>query len=319
MDKKNNFVKNVSKHWVWILIGFIFVVQVIIMYGFGEHIYASTHDNLELHILDYHLLSKNNLFFTHNTMLPILNGISRDYFFSEFSLYSFLYMLLPTCYAYITSYFLKIIIGFLSCILLARYILKDKYKEYEKLVVILSFAFANLPLYPAFTFGFVSIPLLIFILLNLYEKRGVGWYILLFLYPLLSYFTFFGVFILGYLFLVIIYKIIQKHKIPRTLIIAFFVLFLGYAVMEYRLFYVMLFSNIETIRTSMVMDDWNILQVLKQTGLTYINGIFHAESCHTYFIMPLCIIGFFIINIKYLQKKEYKKLKKDPFCKFRFN
>lgn len=287
-------------------------MEAVIMYGFGDRIYAGIHDNLDLHVLDLHLLSENNLFFSHDGVLPKLDGISRDYFFSEWSAYSWLYMLLPTEYAYITGYLLKTVLGVWFSLLLAKYVLKDKYHNYRHLLVLCAFAFGSLPLYSVFSWYFVSIPLVVYLLLRIYDTPHIKWYIALFFYPLLSYFTFFGVFILGYLVLVVIWRSLRDKKLCKSLLIAVPVLALGYVVMEYRLFSVMLFSDVATIRDTMVMENWSIAEVMRQIGVTFAEGIFHAQACQKWFVMPLCLIAFLVINVQLIRKKMYAQMGKEP-------
>ena len=81
------------------------------------------------------------------------------------------------------------------------------------------------------------------------ERKTRGWLfslLLLFFYPLLSYFSYFGIFILGYLLLAILILWVRdglrgrKRGIFRffswRLLAALIVLSLGYIVFEYRLF-----------------------------------------------------------------------------------
>lgn len=310
--KCRNWKTFISKNWAVLFVGAVFLVQVIVMYGFGEHIYASNHDNLELHVLDLHLLSENNLFFSHDGILPKLNGISRDYFFSEWSAYSWLYMLLPTVYAYITGYLLKTVMGVWFTLLLAKHVLKERYEKYRSLLWLVAFAFGSLPLYSVFSWYFVSIPLVIYLLIRIYETPHIKWYAALFFYPLLSYFTFFGVFILGYMVLAVIWRSIKDKKFCSSLFLAVVVLSLGYVVMEYRLFYVMLFSGVQTIRDTMVNENWSIGYVFNQIWVSFREGIFHAQACQKWFVMPLCLIAFVITNVRLLREKKYAQITKEP-------
>lgn len=303
----------IKKNWAVLITGLLFLMQVIIMYAAGESVYASTHDNLDLHILDYHLLAENNLFFGKAGVLPVLDGVSRDYFFSELSAYSWLYMLLPTHYAYITGYLLKTAMGTGFTVLLAKYVLKERYQNYRSLVWLAAYAFGSLPLYSAFAWYFTSIPLAIYLILRIYETPHLKWYMALFFYPLLSYFVFFGVFILGYLLLVAIGISICKKKVLKRLFVAVAVLAAGYVVMEYRLFSVMLFSDVVTIRDTMVLSDWSVAEVLYQIGLTFREGIFHAQACQKWFVFPICMIGLIGVNAVYIRKKQYKEIAKDTF------
>lgn len=306
-------MEKIKKHWSIILIGSIFVGQAIIMYVAGENIYISTHDNMDLHVMNYHLLAEQNLFFSKDGVVPILDGISRDYFFSEWSLYSWLYMILPTCYAYITGYMLKTIIGTLSFVLLAKHLLKEKYEKYRHCLWIVAFTFGMLPLYSTFALYFASIPLVVYILIRICENPDWKWYIALFLYPLVSYFVFFGIFILGYLLVTTVYVSIKKKRIHFPLFGALIVLSLGYITMEYRLFKVMLFSDTVTIRETMKVDNYSLSEVFREIILVFKEGIFHAESCHKYFVLPICLIAFLIINILYFKRKEYRMIIREPF------
>jgi len=309
---RNRWRQFACKYWAAGIVGIIFVVQCIVMYVAGEHVYASIHDNLDLHVLDLHLLSQNNLFFAKDGILPILDGISRNFFFSEWSVYSWLYMLLPTEYAYITGYLLKTVLGVWFFLLLAKYILKEKYENYHSLLWLVAFAFGSLPLYSVFAFYFVSIPLVVYLLLRIHDTPHVKWYVALFFYPLLSYFTFFGIFILGYLVLAVLWKSIRDRKIPVALALAVPVLAAGFVVMEYRLFSVMLFSDTQTIRDTMVIESLTVPQTLANVWTAFTEGIFHAQACQKWFVLPLCITVFALTGIQNIRKKDLKAFETDP-------
>lgn len=312
--EKNKFLLGElwRKYWAGLLVGVVFLVQCIIMLVAGEHVYASIHDNLDLHVLDLHLLSENDLFFVSDGVLPKLDGISRDYFFSEWSAYSWLYMLLPTEYAYITGYLLKTVMGTSFFLLLAKHVLKERYYDYRNILWIAAFAFGSLPLYSVFAWYFTSIPLVIYLLIRIYETPSAKWYATLFFYPLLSYFSFFGIFILGYLVLATIWCSVHNKKICYSLFGAVVVLALGYVVMEYRLFGVMLFNDTVTIRDTMVMSSWDIFQVLEQIGVTFSEGIFHADACQKWLVMPISLVAFVAVNMNYICKKEVFRIAKEP-------
>lgn len=302
-----------SIRWYYILIVFFLLCEALFFFLLGENIYVSMHDNLDLHIADYHILKETGTFFSHNVNLPLLNGVDRDYFFSEFSLYSLLYMILPTTYAYITGYLLKTVIAVISGVLLAKDILKESYKKYEAIVVLTAFAYGILPFYPAFSFSFASLPLVILLLRKIYRKPTLILYVLLFFYPILSYFTFIGFFILCYLLITTIYLFIKNKKIPFSMITSLFVLSAGFIVWEYRLFLIMLFSKTPTIRETMAQGSYSLLEIVKAIAETFTKGVFHADSVHTLFVLPICLIYFIYLNYKYLKKKNFKAMRTDLF------
>lgn len=303
--------KNITMPWYYTLVLLFLVGEAVVFFTLGENIYVSMHDNLDLHVADYHILSETGTFFSHNVDLPLLNGINRDYFASELSVYSLLYYIFPTSTAYITGIILKTMIALVSVILLAKDILRENYKKYECIVVLSGFAFGILPLYPAFSFPFVSLPLVILLFRRIYRKPKIITYLLLFLYPLLSYFTFFGIFILGYLLLAIIMMWIRDKKLSFPLIGGLLVLSAGFIAFEYRLFGIMLFDQTPTIRDTMVQGSYGLKEVIGAVIETFTKGVFHADAVHTWFVFPVCILYFICQNFIYIKNKAFKAMRTD--------
>lgn len=305
--------KNITIPWYYLLVLFFLIGEAVLFFALGENIYVSMHDNLDLHVADYHILSETGTFFSHNVELPLLNGINRDYFASELSLYSLLYFVFPTCAAYVTGLLLKTVIALISVILLAKDILKENYPKYECIVVLTALAFGMLPLYPTFSFPFVSLPFVILLLRRIYRKPQISMYILLFLYPLLSYFTFFGIFILGYLLLAILILWIRDKKLSVSLLLGLAVLSAGFIAFEYRLFGIMLFDQTPTIRETMVQGSYSAAEVLGAVWETFTIGVFHADAVHTLFVLPVCMVYLVWLNLGYIKKKAYKAMRSDLF------
>lgn len=304
-----NKLKKLSWYW-YIVIGILFI-EILVFSFFGENSYLGIHDNLDIHIADYQVLKLNNAFFSYEKKLPILGGLDRNYFLPEWSLYAFLYMIFPNFTAYIIGYFLKILISLFSGILLGKDLLREKYKKYEWLVVLSSFTYGLLPLYPAFSFCFASLPLLVHIVISIMNQKGKRYYFYIFLYPMLSYFSFFGIILIGYLCLFTIFISFKKRLMQKNLLLSIFFLSLGYATMEHRLFIQMLFSNEETIRTTMVMESQSASGILKSILQVFYQGIFHATDMHQYIVLPVCLLVMFLTNIRFIIHKEYSKIVTD--------
>lgn len=304
--------ESIKKRWHWLLVFLFLAVEAVALLLLGDNIYASAHDNLELHVLDYHLLRENRLFFAHGVQLPILNGVSRDYFFSEFHIYSVLFMLFPSCYAYILGLVLKTVIAVFSVWLLARDILKDSYEKYEPLVAFTGLAYGLLPLYPMFAIGFTSVPYLLWILRRICTDRKKRYFLLLFTYPFFSYFTFFGMFILGYMVLAAICFAVKRSKNALKMIGSVVVLAAGYAAFEYRLFYTMLFSGTETIRDTMIFESFSADEFFRAIAEVFCEGIFHAESVHGYFVMPVVLLFLAVELLHSIKERKGKEFLKNP-------
>lgn len=306
-------MKKILSKWYWVIIGGFVLFAALIFIALGSNSVIAIHDNLDLFAPQYKMMKDTGTFFSHEAKVPFLANISRDYLPSEFNLCTTIYMMFPGYAAYIICYFLKIGIGIVGCILLAKDILKERFGEYESIVFLTAFAFAILNLFPNFGISFASIPVLVFILRRIVIKPHIGWYIALFCYPFISYFSYFGIFFIGYLIIYFVYKWIASKKFPFRVLIAIPVLSLGYMAFEYRLFSQMLFSDVTSIRATMVKASLELNQIPSMIWEGFAIGDMHTESMQLYLIMPICLIFFVLQNIGFCVKKTPGKMFKDYF------
>ncbi|MCR4903655.1 MAG: DUF6044 family protein [Butyrivibrio sp.] len=340
-----NKIKNVvSENWYKLLV-MIFIVAVFIFYTvIGENSYIAIHDNLDLFTPQFQMMKNEGIFFGFNTTAPFLHGITRNGLPSEFSLYTVLYMIFPSFTAYVLGYLLKIVIAIWSFSLMVKDILtneglnpygnknslpvkKSISKDTDIIIWMCGFAYGILNLFPTFGIPFASIPLVIYIFRNLYRNPSAKWYVAAFLYPFLSYFSYFGMFILGYIVLAIIWLWIRDALIskdvkgPRifklhlsiSMLIGLILLAAGCVVFEYRLFSMMLFSDTPSIKTTMVESSLSFRDMLILMADSWKNGMMHADDAHKYIVFPLCIVYFIILNTSYIVKKNIKGIFRDYF------
>lgn len=304
--------KLVSNWYLVIIVGFLIFAGGV-FFICGENSIIAIHDNLDLFTPQFQMMKNTNTFWTHGVDVPFLGGISRDVLPSEFSLYTILYMILPDYPAYVTGYLLKIIIGLFSSILLAKDMYGEKYEVYKPLVYLMGFAYGILNVFPAFGIPFASIPLVIYLLHKIYKAPSFKWYGALFFYPFLSYFSYFGLFILAYMAVSLIWIWIKDRRFPGRMLLAICVLSAGCIACEYRLFGTMLLSDEVTIRSTMQEGSFTAGEIIKTIEDVFVNGMFHAESMHKYLIMPVCMIYFVFLNLTYLKKKEIKGIFHDLY------
>ncbi|MCR5101144.1 MAG: DUF6044 family protein [Butyrivibrio sp.] len=307
-----------KKNWYIVLIT-IFIMAVFIFYlCIGENSYIAVHDNLDLFVAQFQMLKNRALFMAHDVSAPFLGGVTRDGLPSEISLYSILYMIFPSFYAYITGYLCKILIGVSGSVLLARDVIgKEKYDTAKPFAWMCGFAYGILNLFPAYGIPFASIPFIVLFLRKVYRegftKAGIKWFVLVFCYPFVSYFSYFGIFILAYLVVAIIWLWIRDRKPSFPLIFSVVVLAIGNMVFEYRLFGMMLFSDVESIRSTMVESSLNAKEIISMISDVLVNGMMHADDAHKSFVMPVCIIYFLVLNIGYIRLKNVKGIFTDIF------
>lgn len=306
-------MKKITDKWYLIAAGGMILFAALVFCIFGESSIISVHDNLDLFMAQFQMLKNTDSFFSHGIEVPFLGGISRDNLPSEFSLYTVLFMILPSYFAYVAGYLIKILIAIASAILLAKDFCQSRYEAYRPLVYMTGLAYGMLNVFPAFGIPFASIPLVVYLVRKIYRTPSWIWYVALFFYPLLSYFSYFGLFILGYMAAAFIIIWIRDKRFPLRILTAILVLSAGCIACEYRLFGVMLFGDTETIRSTMEAGSFQAGEILHTIFEVFTKGMFHAESVHTYFVMPVCLIYFFYTNFMYLKKKNLNGIFHDPF------
>lgn len=304
--------KLISKWYLFIAAGFILFAGLVFALS-GEDSIIAAHDNLDLFIPQFQMMKDTKTFFRHGVDVPFLGGISRDCLPAEFSLYTMLYMILPAYPAYIAGYLLKIVIAIGSCILLAKDLYGGKYEDYRPLVWTLGLAYGVLNVFPAFGIPFASIPLVIYLVRKIYAQPSAKWYAALFFYPLLSYFSYFGLFILAYMVVALIWLWIRDKKFPGRILLSICVLAAGCIACEYRLFGMMLLGDEVTIRSTMEAGSFTAGEILKTIGEVFTGGMFHAESVHSYLVLPVCSVYFILLNAFYIIKKNVKGIFHDLY------
>ena len=308
-------MKKVKENWYWCIAGVFVLFAFLVFLIVGEDSYIAVHDNLDLFVAQYKMLKDTNTFFAHGVDTPFLGGISRDNLPSELSLTSVFYMLFPAFWGYVLNYLAKLVLAVAGSYLLAREVFQDDaeaYQPYKYLSVLCGLAYGMLNLFPNFGIPFAAIPLAVYLLLKIDRaatwKKAIPWYVALFAYPFVSYFSYHGLFLCGYLLIAVIWVSIARKKVAKRLLVALPVLALGYVFFEYRLFSVMLFGKEETIRSLMVGLDLTIPEMLGETWDVFKNGMMHVESLHAQWVMPLCMLYFVALNVYYLMDKKPAKI-----------
>lgn len=300
-----------DRYWHMIVVAGCIGVQALVFLIYREESYLTVQDNLDLFVAHFQVLSHWDGWFAQDAVMPMLGGISRDCLSSEWNLYNIFFTFLPPFAAYMVGYFLKIFIGMGSFVLLAKDIYKKAFDRYRGIAWVMGLCYGILPLFPAYGIAFASVPLAVFILRKIYYKEGKRWYAALFAYPMLSYFSYFGFFLLAYLVCAVVIVSIRDKKINGRLIVALFVLAAGYVCFEYRLFGQMLFSDVETIRASMVDTDLDFAGVLGQIKEAFLTPVFHAASDHAVFVLPLCIVVLIWRIAELLRRKQGSRIWKE--------
>lgn len=316
----------------------LFVLGVIVLYGIvgedGARIVIA--DNLDLFQAQYQMLRNTHTWFAQGVSAPFLHGVTRDNLPSEWNLVSVLYMLLPPFEAYIANYLIKVVLAAVSFRLLAEELHVRETGRLStggytvgtdasaamnipgNLALLGGLAYGLLNMFPAFGISFSSIPLLIWLLLRLDRAEGrrqtAGWLVLIFCYPFISYFSYFGIFILGYLCIAWLWITIARRHLQHRLFAAIVLLSLGYVVFEYRLFRSMLLTDVTTIRESMVIASLTPAQVMGYICDALVtDATMHTQSVQQYVVLPICVIALVVFNVNHVRRHEIGRTTRDPY------
>lgn len=302
-----------KKHTNWgiaTIVVFFFATLVYLIIARDE-VYIHVHDNLDSNIAIYRMLRDSGLYWTIGRKALFLGGIDRNYLYSDLKAYSWLFLLLPTLMAIIVGWYLKIIFSIIGFFFLGRTIY-GKSADWN-IFVLCGLAYGLCPTFPSAAFGFATLPLLLNLLILLYRKLDWRYYLFLLIYPAFSDFSVFGLFICGFLLVFFILDWIVERRPLWRFFIAIVVVSLGFIVNEWRLFYVMLFSNQESIRVSFATDYQDTLSALFQLLSTFVNGHYHSASSHTLIVLPACCLFFVSLNHRYIKEKKLKCIFCDSF------
>ncbi len=355
----------VRRYWAAVLASALLLLAAVVYILAGDTAQIAVADNLDLFQAQYRMLKNTGTFYSASAQAPFLHGISRDVLPTEFSLQSILYQVLPPLTAYYVMYFVKVLLGTVSFVLL--------YKELDRrgiltvnggratactkalvsgeqnrcellresdsagrvswnLACLVGLAYGLLNLFPSFSVAFSSIPLLLYITLRLLRastlRAGACWLAAVFFYPWVSYFSYFGFFLLVYLaaaFLVMgICWLLQpredadrRKRLRRRmlrLLLETAVLSAGYVVWEHRLFHQMLFSSEESIRDTMVQTSLSGPELLTWTVKAFCSGVeLHCESVQRFVVLPVCMVYLVLLNMGYIRRGQYRRMAADLY------
>ncbi len=176
------------------------------------------------------------------------------------------------------------------------------------LSLLCGFAYGALCLFPAFGISFASIPLLIWLVLRFHREqkksRAALYLVGIFAYPFLSYFSYFGLFLIAYLCVAWIWSSAAEKRLNHRLFFSIIALSAGYAFFENRLFASML-MKIASMTWPQILDQ------MKQCFLT--GGAMHVTSVHAKLVLPVCCTYFIILNAGCILRKDYRRIFHDVF------
>ena len=253
---------------------------------YGENVYVAINDNLDGSFFQYVVLAQSKKIFNGlDDYLPqVMNGLPRNVLPSELNLTTQLFALFPAFPAYVINQFFIRLVAFVGMFLLLRLLFSKQTNQ-----VIILFVTASFASLPFLTFGGSSIatqPLATYALIIISRHRGKLWHwLLLVLIPFFSSlplaYTFFIFAACGFF----IYDAWLNTKYNWRLLIGISILFLGFILVEYRMFYNTFFNpNYVSHRSQFTYEATSFIKSLEETWVIFFYSQYHTNSAHTPFI-----------------------------------
>ena len=284
----------VRKYWGLTLVALFFAVTLLYLLVVGDKAYIQVHDNLDSNVAVLKMLKDHGLFWSFNTTAPFLGGVNRDYLFSDLKVYSWLYMLFPTFTAFVLGWYLRILVAITGFVILGNEIYDD-WKNINYFITC-GLLYGILPVFPTSVISFASLPLFFCLLLKLYKHYRFKYLMLFLFYPFVSEFAVFGIFMCMGLFGLFLVYSFRRKTIGWRFISACIMLSFGYIVTEWRLFYVIFMAHVDSIRSTMVLGDTNVLVAIKSVVYVFLFGQYHSGSSHTLIVLPVVVIGWYCFH-----------------------
>ncbi len=272
------------------------------------HIFTNLHDNLEIDMIRYILLSKNNAFFKPNDYIipEMMCGLPRLSFDSEFYYVPWLFYFFSPYQAYVINILIIHFVGFWSMYIFGKYLV-NKNNDWVLFtgLTILSGTFSYLQEQHSLNLGLsiASSPFLLYSFLNIKNHTDkIYHWIFVGIYPFVSRLTHVGFFWIVLFLSIMIYWYFIKNFFSKRILLFILILITGYVIVEYRLFKVFLFDSYVSHRVEFNHQIYELKKVLLNAVKSMLFGNYQAQ--HIGFI--LLILLSIMVAIKKIQRIHLK-------------
>lgn len=299
MKKFNLFIKKMDSYPLW-FIGIILEIIVFVPYFImGEKSVFVWHDQLDENILHY-IFTAKHLGEGLNIFPEMMNGLSSNSFQPNAYLFVPLYKLLDSFYAFVISYAIVFALAFYG-----TYFCIKNLTTSNLIATICAGCFSMLPFYPVYGGAVAGIPLCIYAIDCLHQKKKIIFSnISLLLFTLTSHLVLSGYAVLGLWMVYLLYHLIKK-SCNRFEILGFFGMIFTYIVINYKLFKETILGS--AFGPSHRNEFINTSRPFFSSALdVFMNGSMHADSFHKHFII-LILVSLIWFSIKYKKISNFKK------------
>ena len=307
-------IEFIKKNHLYIsfIILFLYLSPLLIFWG---DIPALKHDNLDSNVIIWKILSNSGMLFAENNALVpnMMNGLPRLSYGSEFKLIILFFYLFPPLVAYMINEFLIHIFAFIGMYLLLKKHFNINHNKLVKIFIIdgVALSFAFLPFWSPGGLSVAGIPLTLYAFLNIRFNKStkIDWMILTFI-PFYSSLIFSFIFFIAIVFLIFLKDWIFKHNFHKVFFLALLYFGLVYLLIEYRLIFSIFDNSYNSHRSEFISPSLSFFDSIRLSFEHFIEGHYHSESLHKFFLFfSLLILFLSILILKISKKEDFSKIR----------
>lgn len=276
-----------SGHVIGLLVVLAWMMPHIVL---GETSYILIHDYLDSIVAWSKVLTDQGVLFSPQAtpVLPIMNGVPRSSFGSEFNLLSLFMLVLPAFKAMIATELVVRLTAFAGMFLVLRGYALAGHPYRDVITACVSTMFCTLPFWPGGGVSVAGVPLALWAFLEARQTLRVAHVAVMAYFAAFSGLVGIGIFLVTFLGLIWLADWIAGRKRLGPLVLVV-LLALFYALFDYRLMASVVTSAVtESHRKEMVIDTMPFLDALEEARLNLINGQYHAWAMQGPFMLWIC-------------------------------
>ena len=296
-----SFVLWLDAHSLWwtgiLFLGITFLPYLVLKEGSVFEIHDQLDETLLTYVLNARHLSDHSGFFPE-----ILGGISASGMQPSAILFIPLYRWLPTFWAFLVQYLVVCACGYFG-----MYACTRKITGSSILGVVTAVCFALLPIQPVYGLSAWGVPLLLYAILCLYQKKRLGSSMLLILlFGLTTHLVLIGYVVLSFWAVHMVWQGLHKRLNPWSA--GGFALLTGtYVAVNHNLFLELLLgqSSYVSHREELINNGYPFFETVRDV---FLNSSQHAVSLHKYLILPILVL-LLVEAIRYGKLEQQEKIR----------
>ncbi len=310
LQRRKEFGSFIRNNWAFVLIGLFCLYTLAFICTKGDSLAFHTNDLLDS-TLPYYKVYRDALLegrLNDGFVSPILGGdeMTERLFHPGISLTSIVYTALPAFAAYVSMYFVRILLGIGGFLLIIRIQYdNEKYCRLRNPAAIIGFLYGILPIWP-FNGGIMLYPPLLAAIAFAYKRDKLWTGLLIIPFVLLGVsFALYGIFVFAYLLLFFLIDWLRKKRFNIGLLSCMVCLLIPSLLLSMRL--IVGVTSGSTIRTefeSLNYRGFHIITFLKSIINILKTGHYHSGTNQQYFVAPLCLVWMILYNTILIGRKE---------------